>query len=188
MSDYQQGKIYKISCKETGEIYIGSTVHLQRRINNHLAKSNTCVSRQIIERGNYEFELIEDYPCYTSRELHAREQHWIDNTENTINIHREYESKEAYLEHKKVYMKKFNEQYRNGERREELLNNSRQYHQNHRARQNELHKQYNLKNIDAIKAKKTEIIQCECGSYIQRAEKARHSTSKKHLKYLENNA
>tara|TARA_R110002020_G_scaffold475682_1_gene711690 strand:+ start:287 stop:850 length:564 start_codon:yes stop_codon:yes gene_type:complete len=187
MSDYQQGKIYKISCKETGEIYIGSTVQIfNRRINNHLAKSNTCVSKHIIERDNYEFELIEDYPCNTRRELHAREQYWIDNTENTINIHREYESKEAYLEHTKEYQKEYSKQYRNGERREELLNISRQYYQNHRARQNELNKQYTLKNIDAIKAKKTEIIQCECGSYIQRAEKARHCRSRKHLDNLPN--
>tara|TARA_R100000951_G_C2557326_1_gene154421 strand:+ start:128 stop:691 length:564 start_codon:yes stop_codon:yes gene_type:complete len=185
MPDYKEGKIYKLKCKETFEVYIGSTVQpLNKRIISHTSKGNHCVSMQIIERGNYEFELIEDFPCDTSRELHAREQYWIDNTENTINIHKEYESKEAYIAHTKEYQKEYSKKYRNGERREELLNISRQYHQTHRARQNEIKKQYNLKNKDAIKANKTEVIQCECGSYIQRAEKARHCRSRKHLDNL----
>jgi predicted GIY-YIG superfamily endonuclease len=40
MNKYQQGKIYKIVCNETGDIYIGSTIEptLARRLAKHVAK------------------------------------------------------------------------------------------------------------------------------------------------------
>ena len=81
-------------------------------------------------------------------------------------------------------MKEYNKKYINGERREELLNISRQYYLNNKQRQDELHKEYLLKNKDAINAKRTEIIQCVCGSSYQRAETSRHCKSKKHLEQL----
>ena len=44
MPDYQQGKIYKIICKETGEIYIGSTVRpLKQRKNCHTCKGTGLI-------------------------------------------------------------------------------------------------------------------------------------------------
>jgi len=170
MPDYQEGKIYKLTCKETTKVYIGSTVmKMCQRISKHLDKSNNCVSKQIIERGNYEFELIENYPCNTARELHAREQYWIDNTENTINKQRQYESEEAFKIHRKEYQKKLGEAYRNGDKREEYLNKK---------------KKYALNNKAVISEKQSEVIQCECGGCYRRNHKARHCRSRKHLDNL----
>ena len=172
MPDYQEGKIYKITCKETNEIYIGSTVQLLcNRKSSHINKCNLSASKKIIERGNYEFELIEHFPCDTARELHMREQYWIDNTENTINIKREFESEEAFKIHRKAYNKEYGEQYRNGDKREEYLNKK---------------KEYALKNKADISAKQSEVIQCECGGCYRRNHKARHMKTKKHLDNLPN--
>ena len=169
MSDYQQGKIYKITCKETWKVYIGSTVQsLYNRMRTHRCKNNTCASREIIERGNYEVELIENFPCDTERELHTREQYWIDNTENTINIKRHYESDEAYLEHEKARAIEYARQYRNENK--DMLKQKRE--------------QYLLKNKAVISAKKSEVIQCECGGSYTRNHKARHCRTRKHLDNL----
>ena len=172
MTDYQEGKIYKITCKETNEVYVGSTVmKMCNRIKTHKNKSNQTSSKQIIERGNYEFELIENYPCDTARELHTREQYWIDNTENTINKQRHYESEEAFKIHRKEYQKKLGEEYRNGDKREEYLKKKRDY---------------GLKNKAAISEKQSEVIKCECGGCYRRNHKARHMKTKKHLDNLPN--
>ena len=80
MVNYTFGKVYKIVCNETGEIYIGSTTQptLAMRLATHKQQSNTCKSRQIIERGDYSIILIENYPCNNRDELHGRERFYID--------------------------------------------------------------------------------------------------------------
>ena len=76
---YVNGKIYKIVCNETGEVYYGSTrVILKERIRKH-RYSNGCRSRQIIDRNNYYYELIEDYSCNNKYELETRELWYILN-------------------------------------------------------------------------------------------------------------
>jgi len=39
------------------------------------------MSRQIINRGNFQIELVENYSCETKHELHKRERFYIDNNE-----------------------------------------------------------------------------------------------------------
>jgi len=81
---YKNGKIYKIVCNETNEVYYGSTIiKLKYRINRH-RNSNMCMSRQIINRNNYYYELIEDYSCNNKYELETRERWYIENN-NCIN-------------------------------------------------------------------------------------------------------
>jgi hypothetical protein len=84
MTNYANGKIYKIVCNETGEQYIGSTTQtLGRRLSVHIcyAKKNgtrQCRSKDIIDRGKYDIVLIEDYPCDTREQLLSRERHFIE--------------------------------------------------------------------------------------------------------------
>ncbi len=85
MPDYKKGKIYRIVCNTTGEQYFGSTTRtLGRRLCGHRSPSNQCASRQIIERGNYEIILCEEYPCDNKQQLHERERFWIE-IHNCIN-------------------------------------------------------------------------------------------------------
>ena len=51
MNKYQEGKIYKIVCNITGEIYIGSTI---KTLNDRLTINKNdkgCMSIEIINRG-----------------------------------------------------------------------------------------------------------------------------------------
>ena len=111
---YQEGKIYKIVCDSTNEIYIGSTkCPLNDRLSKHKYDSKRrtdLASSQIIKRNNYHIELIENYPCNNSKELLEREQYWMLKTVN-INIQsatlnkREYD-KQHKRENKEHYNRK----------------------------------------------------------------------------------
>jgi len=89
---YRQGKIYKISCKTTGKIYVGSTTQsslsyrLQRHHEDFLKYKHGwdvayLTSFQILENDSYEIELLEDFPCDTKEELHLREKFYICSNE-----------------------------------------------------------------------------------------------------------
>ena len=105
-TSFRDGKIYKIVCHESDEIYIGSTkTSLNARLSQHKydAKHRTdMASSKIILRNHYSIELIEDFPCEYSRELCAREQYWIDRSE-CVNFTTAYKSDES----RKAYNKKW---------------------------------------------------------------------------------
>lgn len=81
MSDYQNGKIYIISCSLGPEVYYGSTIQtLKKRMYFH-KKMRYC-SRLIFEKYGFEnckIDLVEDYPCNSRKELEAREGWYIRN-------------------------------------------------------------------------------------------------------------
>jgi hypothetical protein len=97
MVNYLLGKIYKIVDNTTDNQYIGSTCEpiLARRLAGHVAdykcylngKRSYITSFKIIESGNYNIILIEEYPCDTKDQLLARERHYID-TLDCINKYR----------------------------------------------------------------------------------------------------
>lgn len=83
MPDYAKSKIYRIVCNITGENYIGATTEsLSRRLTGHVASAKRdgshCRSKQIIDRGNYQILLLEDYPCERKEQLSARERFFIE--------------------------------------------------------------------------------------------------------------
>ena len=98
MINYQNAKIYKIVCNNTGKQYIGSTV--QNRLSSRLAthkNKKIGSSKEIIEGGNYSIILIENYPCNSKDELHKRERHYIETME-CINHNIPSRTKEEYRE------------------------------------------------------------------------------------------
>jgi hypothetical protein len=49
MTDWRQGKIYKIVSDQTDKVYIGSTVRLlENRLSSHVSETNKCKSNDII--------------------------------------------------------------------------------------------------------------------------------------------
>lgn len=70
--------IYKITKKENGKSYIGQSVNVQERINQHRWKhdNNSPIDRAIAINGQdaYTFEIIEECPL---EKLAEREQYWI---------------------------------------------------------------------------------------------------------------
>ena len=89
MVNYQQGKIYKIVCHNTGLIYYGSTCEpsLARRLHYHKTSymcvkyKVKCTSTKVLENDNYGIFLVENYPCNNKDELRMRERFYIENNE-----------------------------------------------------------------------------------------------------------
>jgi len=73
------------------------------RLSSHKNKYNTCISKQIINRNNYEYIILEDILDIDKKELRIKEQEYIDKY-NCINKNKAYVTEE----HMKEYMKEYN--------------------------------------------------------------------------------
>lgn len=125
-----KGIIYEISCNETNEKYIGSTIKsLKERIRLHIQKRN-CASKQIIERNNYSVNILEEIECIDIKELRIREQFYI-NTIICINKYNSYNTDED--------RKKWNYEYSQS-------NKQKEYRAVNKEKIREYKKQYYLKN------------------------------------------
>ena len=206
MVNYQQGKIYKIVCNTTKKNYIGSTTKnlLSQRLAEHLynyrkflnKKYQFTTSFEIIKNSNYEIILIENYPCNSKDQLHARERYWIELTE-CVNRHiptrtrKEYKkaNKEKLSESNKKYIQKNKEKQLNYYRkyyeanREKKLNDKKKYRKANKQKILDYQKNYYEINKEKINEKAKEKYVCECGSVFNASQKARHFKSLKHKKY-----
>ena len=112
MPNYQNGKIYKITCEETKLVYYGSSVQsLSKRLsqhkeNKHLKKYKTNLMT------NPKIHLIENFPCNTKAELEKRERHFIENNECVNRIIPTRTPKEYYQDNKE-FIKQQSRDYRN---------------------------------------------------------------------------
>ena len=149
MSNYQNGKIYKIIDNTNDNIYVGSTTQktLARRLDNHRGhyknylegKGRKCMSYDIIINNDYKIILIEDYPCDNRDQLRMREQYWIDKTK-CINKNRAYQSKENRKEYLKKLrldnleyrLKKDRDRYKDPIKKEEMKEQAKQNHYKNR--------------------------------------------------------
>ena len=117
MPDYSKSKVYNIVCNITGETYYGSTVQkISQRMNGHRKKDNECLSKQITERGDYHYGLVEDYKCDNLEQLLMRERYYVDNNDciNKRSPIRTKEEKIAYYEeHKEEHAAKNKVYYHN---------------------------------------------------------------------------
>lgn len=69
--DFQKSKIYKITCNETGLLYIGATtMPLSYRLHHHISPYNPCSTRRMT---NPQIELLFDFPCFCKEELNEKE-------------------------------------------------------------------------------------------------------------------
>ena len=132
MTDYTQGKIYKI-VGEDG-VYVGSTVQsLETRIYNHIHNKKT--SRVLLIDKPFSFELIEDFPCNSKPELLARERYWIEELKSI--------NKRSPI----IY---------EAERRDIKLKNQKRSYNNNIEKEQQARRDYNKENREAILAQKKE--------------------------------
>ena len=85
-----KGIIYKLTDKETREVYIGSTMRpLKFRIYQHRGQTG-CAAHSIVVRNNYKIEILEEINFKNTAEklLKICEQKHMDNTPNIINKQR----------------------------------------------------------------------------------------------------
>jgi len=167
---YQEGKIYKIVCNITNEIYYGSTIEtLEERLSIHkTAKRKNCISRNIINRGDYKIELIKDYPCNNVWELEEEEGKYIRNN-TCINIKIPHRTQKEYQQDKK----------------QEIKQQRKTFYENNKDRLKNSMKKYREDNREELNKKQKEKILCDCGEMIDRRNLARHKKTLKHLKLTE---
>ena len=151
MTDYSEGKIYKIVCHETGEEYYGSCVcPLSKRKGVHKDKSNSCMSKKIVERGNWDIVLVEDFPSETKFELRRRERYYIQNNP-CINLY----LPAATLEEKKEQARILGVKYRENNK-EKIKEDKHNYHKANAEIINQKSKAYRDADPEFTKKRKAE--------------------------------
>lgn len=160
----KMGKIYKITCNITGECYFGSTIKKPyNRLGIHKSGHNTTSSKQIIERDDYNYEVLERFYVDGAKDvkLLEREQYYITNNEcvnKTIPLSTQHD---WYIRNKERVKDKANQYYYDN--REKKL----EYQKKH---QREMGK-----------------YTCECGSVISKSNLPAHLKRQKHIKHLAEN-
>ena len=188
MPDYSKAKIYKIVCNLTAETYYGSTCQpLAKRVGQHRSDFNRwkngkrayTKSFDIIERGDYDYSLVEECSCDNKEQLHARERYYIENNEcvnmcipgRTPKEYRE-DNKEKIAEHKKEYY-------------EDNKEKKKEYREQNKEHITEYMKEYYEDNKEKISERRKEKIVCECGIEITKTNLCRHLKSIKHIELVE---
>jgi len=99
------GKIYKLVSNVTGDVYYGSTIQsLKRRLQSHNkdykrylnGKTRYVTSFKILETGDYDIHLVENYSCLCKKQLEAIERIYIENY-TCINKRIPRRSKKQYM-------------------------------------------------------------------------------------------
>ena len=89
----ETAKIYKIEDRTTGNVYIGSTTKpLETRLVGHQREKQVhfCTSKELIEHGDAEMTLLEEYPCDSYHTLRARETFHMNQHPTAVNKIRAY--------------------------------------------------------------------------------------------------
>jgi hypothetical protein len=158
---YQNGKIYKIVDNTNGNIYIGSTCKkLCQRIAQHRAsyktyldgKTDYMTSYDIIENAYFDIILIENYPCDTKEQLHARERFYIE-TNNCLNKYIPTRNRAEYREDNKDKIKKYLTEYRE-DNKEKIKEQTKKYYDANKDKLLEQKQEYRKENKDKIKEQK----------------------------------
>ena len=108
MTDYSNCIIYKL-VGECGGVYIGHTVDMRKRENNHSCFRNDCMSRELV---NPIMEEVEKYPCNNFTEARMREQYWMDLYPECVNKMRAYITEQQRKESKELLDANYDSSYR----------------------------------------------------------------------------
>ena len=115
------GHIYRILDNSNGNFYIGSTIKdLTTRLRGHETAARASAegyglsSKDIIQNGDYQIQLLEKCECETRRDLLEKEQHYMELYPRCINRNRAYLTpqnkrdidKQRYLQNKDVILQK----------------------------------------------------------------------------------
>ena len=207
INKYHNSKIYKLISDHTDKIYIGSTVQpLHKRKSGHKIAYITfknhnikyISSYELIELGEIDIILIENFKCENKEELHARERYHIElNKELCVNINVPTRTKKEWNEDNKEYGKEYREknkenikehlkEYRE-KNKEKIKEKQKEWNEKNQEKIKENDKEYYEKNKEKINEKQKEKSNCECGGKFTNSNKAVHLKSKKHLNFINTN-
>jgi hypothetical protein len=191
---YQKSIVYKIVSKDENEtnIYVGSTIRLEKRIGFHLSDClNTKkksykyrVYKHIRETGgfsNWEFEIVERYSCTSRKELCVREGYWVKELGAKLNTYQPGRTKEQYREDTKDEKKKYREEHK--EHASEVAKKRYDIKRDEILAKDKIYREVNKEKIAERDAEK---FFCECGGHYTRGQKGSHLKTNKHQNFLNN--
>jgi len=135
---YDLGHVYIIwDIDDHNLVYYGSTYDLKTRMNKHeCLKTNKCTSKQIIERGNYKYDILETHENIDEYDLVERERWYILN-KPCINKQVPHRTRAEYYQDNK---EKIAEYYQNN--KEKIAEQQKEYYQDNKEKIAEQHKEY----------------------------------------------
>ena len=194
MTNYKNGRIYKILNTIDDNVYVGSTTEaLCKRMWKHKwdVKNNRFITRPLYVKAkeygfeNFYIELIENYPCECKEELVAREGYWIRQIGTLNAIVAGRTPKEYYEENKQQLQTKSNEYYYAN--REEQLRKSSEWRKLNKDlikqtmktyRENNQEKLFNYR--ESAKEYRAQKITCNiCSTCVSRGNMSTHQKTKK---------
>ena len=165
MVNYKYGKIYKIQCNKTKDIYVGSTCCrlLCQRLRQHVynykcylnGKTKYMTAFKILKNDDYQIELIQKFPCGSKDELHKRERYYIETFEcvnKNVPGRTRKECQKKYREEHKEELKKYREEHK-----EELKEYQKEYREENKEQLCLKKKEYGKKNKEYIKEYKKKL-------------------------------
>jgi hypothetical protein len=174
--------IYKITCRNTGEIYFGKTSStLEKRMQGHIYNKKTgscCCSKQIIERNNFFYEKINE--CSNNYQSIKLERYYIENFKCINQVIPGRTRKER----SKLSLNKKKRQEYSQKNKNKISEQKKEYFQKNKNKILEQKKEYREKNKDIISKKAKEKYTCKCGSIISKGSKFTHEKSIKHNNYI----
>jgi hypothetical protein len=198
MTNYDNSVIYKICCKDEAitDVYVGSTTNAKNRKYQHKSvcnnkdseQYNRHVYRYIRDHGdwdNWEFVLLEKFPCKDRQELVIRERYWYEMLGAKLNTiypqkskqeyDKEYRSKPEVKERQKEYHRTIEQKTKKKEylSRPEVKERKKEYLS--RPEVKERVKEYKEKTYTCL----------PCNKVLKIGSKMAHEKSKKHLQNLE---
>ena len=159
MTSYDKCLIYSIECLSTNEVYIGSTkMKLNRRIDAHKSSGNQCVSKGIIERGNYKVNVLEEVSCDSKKELLMKEREYFEKL-NCINKCiptnlEKWESQKRFRENNVDLLKERSRTYNSNRDKHKVNAKNKRYYERNKEKCNEYKKKWYIENRDRILANK----------------------------------
>jgi hypothetical protein len=170
MTNYRQGKIYRIVCNITGLTYYGSTCEptLARRLALHVKnfkrfkegkKQSYVTSYKVLEGGSYAIILVEFFPCDSKMGLHRRERFYIEGND-CVNQVIPTRTQAEYRVDNRIQISEYDANYykenaekkkiKRGENADKIKIRSAEWRLNNR----EKIKAYNLENKEKLKIEK----------------------------------
>lgn len=191
---YKQGKIYTIRSPNTDKIYIGSTVQqLHKRFGDHKYEymnqdvKYRMTSSKIIACGNSYIELLENYPCNSKSELEKREGELIrENKLIAVNRHIPLRTDKEYREDNADKIKLWHDTHKDWKKkyREDHKDDAIRYYEENREKFLKDKKANYQKNKEAVKAKNSIKILCECGKEYYPNNRTHHFRTSHHINFM----
>ena len=181
MSNYQNGKIYRIKSLNGGQCYIGSTIKpLTERYGGHMYRykkqERYCSVWDVLEKGDCIIELVKKFPCNSRKEL-EKEEGKYQKKYDCVNCCIAGRTRNEYYQDNKEYLLKQHKKYRERHKEHFKIKN-KEWREKNKEIIKEKDKKYYEANKEKIAKRQQQKTKCDnCGSIVHKNNMPRHKRS-----------